>query len=185
MRFYSKGVVSLLLLSLTAIPAASAQERQAGPNGEYRSARDNPDSRQRPPIPQSLTTDERLAILGTALDFRHRTKSAYDCSHFIHALYERAGFPYEYANSSDLYSGTDEFQRVSHPQPGDLIVWRGHTGIVTNPAQHAFFSLLSTGPAVNHYDSRYWKRRGVPHFFRYVKTSLSVRSSSLRSADDY
>lgn len=185
MRVYSKGVVSLLLLSLLAVPATQAQEpdRQHGPNGEYR--RDNPDSRQRPSLPQSLTTDERLAILGAALDFRHRTKIAYDCSHFIHALYERAGFPYEYANSSDLYSGTDEFQRVSHPQPGDLIVWRGHIGIVTNAAQHTFFSLLSTGPTVNHYDSRYWKRRGVPRFFRYVKTSVSVRSSSFRSADDY
>jgi cell wall-associated NlpC family hydrolase len=183
MRYYSKGVVSLFLLSLLAIPAMQAQEQdqQYGPNGEYR--RDDRDSRQRPSAPQSLSSDERLAILGTALDFRHRTKTAYDCSHFIHALYERAGFPYEYASSSDLYSGIDEFQRVSHPQPGDLIVWRGHAGIVTSATQRTFFSLLSSGPAVNHYDSRYWKRRGVPRFFRYVKTnSDDFLSSSFRTS---
>jgi hypothetical protein len=162
---------------------AQEQDQQYGPNGEYR--RDNRDSRQRPPTRQALTSDERLAILGTALDFRHRTKTAYDCSHFIHALYERAGFPYEYASSSDLYSGVDEFQRVYYPQPGDLIVWRGHAGIVTSATQHTFFSLLRTGPAVNHYDSSYWKRRGSPHFFRYVKTSPNLRSSFLRVPNDY
>ena len=159
MRFFSKSVVALLLLSLVGIPAALAQEQQAGPNEDYRLTRDNPDSHQKPPPPQSLTTDERLAILGAALAFRRRTKGAYDCSHFIHALYERAGFPYEYANSSDLYAGIDEFQQVPHPQPGDLVVWRGHAGIVTNPTQHSFFSLLSSGPGVEAYDSRYWKRR--------------------------
>jgi hypothetical protein len=181
MRFYSKGAVSLLLLSLMAIPAMRAQDQLYGPNGEYR--RDNRDSR--PPAPQPLTSDDRLAILGTALDFRHRTRAAFDCSHFIHALYQRAGFPYEYASSHDLYSGVDEFQRVPYPQPGDLIVWRGHAGIVTSATQHTFFSLLSTGPAVNHYDSRYWKRRGPSRFYRYIKTSPNVRSSFLRAPNDY
>jgi hypothetical protein len=74
---------------------------------------------------------------------------------------------------------------VSRPQAGDLVVWRRHAGIVTNPAQHSFFSLLSSGPSVDSYDSRYWKKRGHPRFFRYVKTSLSVRSSSFRGANDY
>jgi cell wall-associated NlpC family hydrolase len=183
MRFFPKTVVWILLVSLWAIQAMQAQ--QPGPNGGYRNSYDTRDSRQRPPAVQSLTADERLAILGTALDFRHRTKTAFDCSHFIHSLYERAGFPYEYANSSDLYAGIDGFQRVSYPQPGDLIVWRGHAGIVTSATQRTFFSLLTTGPAVNHYDSAYWKRRGVPRFFRYVKPSLNVRSSSLRTPGDY
>jgi hypothetical protein len=38
---------------------------------------------------------------------------------------------------------------------------------------------------VNHYDSSYWKRRGSPHFFRYVKTSPNLRSSFLRVPNDY
>jgi NlpC/P60 family len=55
-----------------------------------------------------------------------------DCSHIVHAVYDRAGFHYPYASSSDLYVGTHEFQRVTHPQGGDLVVWRGHVGIVVN-----------------------------------------------------
>jgi cell wall-associated NlpC family hydrolase len=183
MRFYSKGVVSLFLLSLFAIPSALAQEEQAGPNGEYRLASGNRDSREKAAAPQPLTAEERLAVLGAALDSRRHTKAPSDCSHFIHAVYERAGFPYAYANSSDLYAGIDEFQRVSHPQPGDLIVWRGHAGIVTNPAQHSFFSRLSSGPGVDSYDSRYWKKRGHPRFFRYVRADRDgVVSNSFRTA---
>jgi hypothetical protein len=81
----------------------------------------------------------------------------------------RAGFPYKYASSSDLYAGIDEFRRVASPQPGDLAVWRGHAGIVVNPVQHSFFSVLRSGPGVDSYDTPYWKQRGRPRFYRYVK----------------
>jgi hypothetical protein len=116
--------------------------------------------------------------LGAALDYRHHAKHDLDCSHLVHELYERAGFPYEYASSSDLYVGIAEFRRVNRPQPGDLAVWRGHVGIVVSPLQHSFFSLLSSGPGVDSYDARYWKRRGSPRFFRYVKTSPARTSRS-------
>ena len=130
-----------------------------------------------------LTPDEGLAILGAALDSRHHPVSTADCSHLVHALYERAGFHYAYAPSWDLYLGIDEFQRVTNPQPGDLAVWRGHAGIVVNPVQHSFFSLLNSGPGVDSYDAPYWKQRGRPHFFRYVKAAPSVAlSGSLRTA---
>ncbi len=117
-----------------------------------------------------MTSSDGLTILGAALDSRHRTLHHPDCSHFVHELYEQAGFPYEYASSSDLYAGVDEFQRVINPQPGDLAVWRGHVGIVVNPRQHSFFSLLRSGPGVDLYDSPYWRRRGTPRFFRYAKS---------------
>jgi hypothetical protein len=124
-----------------------------------------------------------LAILNAALDSRHNQGFSSDCSHFVHGLYESAGFPYEYAASSDLYAGIDEFRRVMNPQPGDLAVWRGHAGIVVNPVQHSFFSLLSSGPGVDAYDSPYWRRRGRPRFFRYVKpVSTGALSASLRTA---
>src|SRR5258707_5612971 len=113
--------------------------------------------------------DEGLAILSAALDSRHHAGCTSDCSDFVHGLYERAGFPYEYASSSDLYAGIDEFRRVTSPQPGDLAVWRGHAGIVINPAQHSFFSRLRSGPGVDSYNSPYWKRRGRPRFFFFVK----------------
>src|SRR5689334_2766435 len=63
-----------------------------------------------------------------------------DCSHLVHTLYEQAGYPYPYASSLDLYRGTGQFVRARYPQPGDLIVWRGHVGIVLDPQEHSFFS---------------------------------------------
>ena len=121
-------------------------------------------------LDDALTQDDRLSLIAAALDSRVRRNSQPDCSHLVHAIYERAGFPYAYAPSSDLYRGVDEFQRVKVPEPGDLIVWRGHAGIVIKPAQHIFFSFLTSGPGVDDYQASYWKHRGRPRFYRYVKT---------------
>jgi hypothetical protein len=180
MRFHAKG--ALLLFCLAALPATLAQQKH-GSNTAYRATREDPDPQPRSTELRTLTSDEGLAILGAALESRHRAAPS-DCSHLVHALYERAGFPYRYASSSDLYTGIDEFRRVTNPQPGDLAVWRGHTGIVVNPLQHSFFSLLSSGPGVESYDSPYWRRRGRPRFFRYVHaaTPEGAVSSSLRTA---
>jgi hypothetical protein len=150
MQLYAKGL-SFFLLCLLVVPAGLAQESQ-----------------QKTTAPRPLTRHEGLAIVRAALH-SHHAASPSDCSHLVHALYERAGFPYEYAPSSDLYAGIDEFRRVANPQPGDLAVWRGHAGIVVNPAQHSFFSMLSSGPGVDSWDSLYWKQWGRPHFFRYLK----------------
>ena len=119
-----------------------------------------------------LSTDEGLAIIGAALDTRQRARSGGDCSHLVHVIYEKAGFPYRYADSSQLYEGVQEFRRVTHPQPGDLAVWRGHAAIVVNPAQHTFFGSTRSGLRVESYDLEYWKHRGQPRFFRYVKSAL-------------
>jgi NlpC/P60 family len=126
-----------------------------------------------------LDANDGLTILGAALEGRYKMESRSDCSHLVHAIYEKAGFPYKYQPSSDLYAGIDEFQRVSQPQPGDLIVWPGHAGIVVNPAQHTFFSALRSGFGMQPYDSGYWRRRGRPHFLRYVKaTSQTVLAAN-------
>jgi hypothetical protein len=164
MRLHAKCAPLLLLLCLASIPAALAQGNQRKTTG-----------------PRPLTRHEGLAILHIALNFRHPADSPSDCTHLVHALYDRAGFPYDYAPSSDLYAGIDEFRRVAKPQPGDLAVWPGHAGIVVNPAQHSFFSMLSSGPGVDSYNSPYWKQRGRPHFFRYLKqVPTGTLSSSLR-----
>ena len=60
-----------------------------------------------------------------------------DCSHLVHTLYQQAGYPYPYVTSIDLYRGTGTFLRVRTAQPGDLIVWQGHVGIVLNPHEHS------------------------------------------------
>jgi cell wall-associated NlpC family hydrolase len=169
MRFHAKSALLFVLLCRVIVPAALAQESQ-----------------RKTTAPRTLTRREGLAIVRAALHSRNHAGSPSDCSHLVHALYERAGFPYDYAPSSDLYSGTDEFHRVATPQPGDLAVWRGHAGIVVNPAEHSFFSVLSSGPGVDSWDSPYWKQRGRPRFFRYVKqvpttaVSTSIRSASLK-----
>jgi hypothetical protein len=93
--------------------------------------------------------------------------TSFDCSHFVHELYDRVGLHYEYANSHALYRGIEEFQRVVIPSSGDLVVWRGHTGIVVDPSQHSFLSALKTGIKTSSYVSRYWKRKGPPRFFRF------------------
>jgi hypothetical protein len=117
----------------------------------------------------ALTPDDGMSVIAAALDPKVRRDSAHDCSHLVHAIYERAGFPYTYASSDDLYDGVEGFRRVSHPQPGDIIVWPGHAGIVVQPSRHVFFSFLTAGPGTDDYDSRYWMARGEPRFYRYVK----------------
>lgn len=96
-----------------------------------------------------------------------------DCSHFVHSVYSRAGYPFQYAPADDLYSGIPEFRYVKHPQPGDLVVWRGHAGIVVDPPRHVFFSVLSTGLRTDSYNSKYWKQRGRARFFRYRKLATN------------
>ena len=123
---------------------------------------------------RTLTPDDGLSVIAAALDTRVHVDHEPDCSHLVHAIYTRAGFPYSYAPSSDLYAGTREFQRVSRPQPGDLVVWEGHAGIVVNPASHVFFSALRSGLGTDAYDAPYWKAEGDLRFYRYIKGSSAI-----------
>src|SRR5579862_69614 len=118
---------------------------------------------------QTLSNDDRLSVIAAALDSRTPHPSEHDCSHLVHAIYERAGFPYDYADSDDLYAGVEGFQRVKQHQTGNLIVWHGHAGIVIQPSRHVFFSFLHAGPGIDDYEAPYWKGRGHPRFYRYIK----------------
>jgi cell wall-associated NlpC family hydrolase len=100
--------------------------------------------------------------------------SGLDCSHLVHQIYQRAGLPYDYAPSNDLYDGIDAFRRVYDPLPGDMIVWRGHVGIVIDPDERSFLSALRSGVKVSDYETKYWKRRGNPRFYRYTLTGDST-----------
>jgi hypothetical protein len=93
-----------------------------------------------------------------------------DCSHLVHTLYEQAGYSYPYASSVNLYNGAEKFARVKVPHPGDLIVWRGHVGIVVDPTEHSFFSSVSEGARTQYYNSAYWRARGHARFYRYLTT---------------
>jgi len=94
-----------------------------------------------------------------------------DCSHLVHRLYEQAGYSYPYVSSLDLYRGTGQFLRVRYAQPGDLVVWQGHVGIVVDPKEHSFFSTTHSGVRTLNYRSAYWQARGYPRFFRYLTKS--------------
>jgi cell wall-associated NlpC family hydrolase len=130
----------------------------------------------------SLTENDRAALMATALDSRSQLLSERDCSHLVHSIYEQAGFPYVYASSYDLYDGIESFRRVSHPLRGDLVVWRGHAGIVINPSRHIFYSFLHDGPGTDDYQSAYWKGRGHPRFYRYAKSDSCSQCRLLRSS---
>jgi hypothetical protein len=109
------------------------------------------------------------------------SESETDCSHLVHDVYEQAGFPYDYASSRKLYIGMTNFTRERTPQAGDLVVWRGHVGIVIDPKEHSFFSSVRSGPDTQFYDSPYWRSRGTARFFRYM-TEKPLRSSQTLEA---
>jgi hypothetical protein len=183
MRPHTKRALPILLVCLAAAPGAFAQRKPEVSSANHRVTRNVDEPQQKRVVTRPLTVAESMAILSAALDRHHHALPRRDCSHFIHELYERAGFPYEYASSADLYAGIEEFQRVESPQPGDLAVWHGHAGIVVSPLQHSFFSLLRSGPGVDSYDAVYWKRRGSPRFYRYViAVPGEVRPTPTRTA---
>jgi len=105
-----------------------------------------------------------------------------DCSHLVHDIYSQAGFGYDYVTSRELYTGNANFVRVRAPQAGDLVVWRGHVGIVINPKEHSFFSFVRSGAETQFYDSPYWRARGSARFLRYVREKPSHAERTLRAA---
>jgi len=114
-----------------------------------------------------LSAKEGRAIVDAARDEDQPVPGAQDCSHLVHQMYLSAGFEYPYASSFELYAGNEKFERVRYAQPGDLIVWPGHAGIVVDPLQHSFYSLVSTGLEAQDYKGSYWRSRGRPRFYRY------------------
>jgi cell wall-associated NlpC family hydrolase len=114
---------------------------------------------------RDILASARNKVLRAGKRIRH---TRLDCSHLVHELYRRAGLAYEYVNSEQLYDGVPGFRQVEEPVAGDIIVWRGHMGVVVDPLLHSFLSGLRTGVKIAAYDSHYWKGRGVPRFFRYT-----------------
>jgi hypothetical protein len=146
----------------------------------------------RAPGPRAISKTEGRNILSaissaiSAVDADSDSET--DCSHLVHEVYEQAGFPYDYASSRELYIGSANmsFTRVRTPQAGDLVVWRGHVGIVSDPKEHSFFSFTRTGPDTQFYDSPYWRSRGLARFYRYVteKPSRAGRAFETKRRSD-
>lgn len=120
------------------------------------------------PTPDAAPGPARMNLLQLGAQLE---STRFDCSHLVHSLYERVGLHYPYTTSRTLYRGIEEFQRVPEPISGDVVVWRGHMGIVVDPSQHSFLSALKTRVKISSYISSYWKHRGVPRFFRFAPSA--------------
>jgi len=169
-----RNCAAFVLLACVLVPGVSA----AQPSRQSSDAALRPTTATNRTLTPLIGPEDGLSVLAAALDSRKHVSAKTDCSHLVHDIYERAGFSYAYVSSSDLYAGASEFRRVTRPQPGDLVVWPGHVGIVISPAQRTFFSALSSGWGVEAYDSDYWKERGRIRFFRYVRSDSNPNRAS-------
>jgi NlpC/P60 family protein len=131
--------------------------------------------------PRPIARTEGRKILATIPTVDTESESETDCSHLVHDVYAQAGFPYDYASSRELYIGNTNFTRVHAPQAGDLVVWRGHVGIVIDPKERSFFSSVRSGPDTQFYDSPYWRSRGIARFFRYATEKPLPSSRTLEA----
>ena len=102
MEFPAKTAALVLLACAAVLPAASGQEPgmadEAG-RGIHRDAA----LQRRVSRARTVTRSEGREIVRVALNSSRLPR--YDCSHFVHGTYERAGFPYTYASSTELYEG--------------------------------------------------------------------------------
>lgn len=166
------AVCILIFLAMASIGAAAQKPPLAsGPaaSSQSRFATSPPDSG----MDRLLTRSEGQALVEMALSQSAPEDDQPDCSHLVHQIFAAAGLDYPYKTSFELYAGIAEFHQVRSPQPGDLIVWRGHVGLVVDPSEHSFYSSLGSGLLTQQYDADYWRRRGRPRFYRYVVASSS------------
>jgi hypothetical protein len=129
-----------------------------------------------------LTADEGMGLVNTVWAKSDKIGRKPDCSHLVHEIYELSGFPYPYASSYDLYEGIDSFRPISTPRPGDLVVWRGHVGIIIDATERTFYSSVRSGLRTEYYDGPYWREQGRPRFYRYVlrgPAALTATNDSL------
>ena len=115
-----------------------------------------------------ITLREGETIVNAAWKRERQTNRRPDCSHLVHEVYSLAGYPYPYADSFELYAGMHSFVRITKPQPGDLVVWRGHVGIVVDPGDRSFYSSVTSGLRTEFYDAPQWRARGLARFYRYA-----------------
>ena len=128
-----------------------------------------------------VSNQEGVDIVDAASEHQETITAKPDCSHLVYEIFQLAGYPYPYANSADLYNGVPNFLRVRKPQAGDLVVWRGHVGIVVDPREHSFYSSLRSGLQTSDYTAPYWRRYGSPKFYRYVKPGYVQTAASRQS----
>jgi len=92
-----------------------------------------------------------------------------DCSHFVWEVLKAAGHPHAPYTSTGSIPTSHAFSPAgSPPQEGDIILWDGHMGIITDAATETFMGAQSGGVAPASYArGSYWGNRHH-RFYRYV-----------------
>jgi hypothetical protein len=167
-RSFAAKPAALVVLCLCALRTVTLEAAAAAPTEPA-------------PVVRLVTAEQGRAIVDAALE--QPARGAQDCSHLVHEIYSLAGYEYTYASSFELYAGHASFRRVRYPQAGDLIAWRGHVGVVLEPRQHTFYSLVRSGLQAEDYTGPYWRSRGRPRFYRYVVgPRIGVETAQARHA---
>lgn len=115
-------------------------------------------------VASSSLINNAKALLGTPYRFGGTTKSGFDCSGFTQYAFKQSG-----KNISRTTLGQfAETQKVSNPQPGDLVFFAGtyrsgisHVGIYLGNNQ--FIHAAGKNVRINNVNEAYWKN----HFHSY------------------
>ncbi|APR87082.1 hypothetical protein A7982_12431 [Minicystis rosea] len=100
----------------------------------------------------------------------HVSHDVIDCSHFVTAVLQAAGYgAFRYMTADDM-SRSRAFSQVDEPERGDIVHWPGHVGIVLDPIAGTFIgSQNSTGVDVANYKTNpYWRARSHRTYLRYT-----------------
>lgn len=115
---------------------------------------------------------------GTPYLMSGNSKNGIDCSHFVYQVLNGAREKaadightpqlVDYRNTATI-EDSKLFLPVSIPEPGDLVLWDSHIGIVVDPVSGTFIGAqTSTGVAEAKYSSGYWSNKPNKRFIRFI-----------------
>ena len=123
-------------------------------------------------------------VIGYAKAFEGKLKYVYgskaidnngmttDCSGFTKHVMDRCGIkiPAGSANQKNAGTGVDK----SQAQAGDLIIWKGHAGLVYDSNKNMIDAGSGSVPKIRSYDTSYWKSRGDYSIRRVIEPNKLV-----------
>jgi cell wall-associated NlpC family hydrolase len=108
-----------------------------------------------------LTDAERKTVIEKARSKKGTPHSVMDCSHLVNYAYKAVRPELHYLTTDGLKASKLYNHDIKIPEPGDLVLWAGHVGIVINPDTKTFIgSQSSTGVAESSYAAKsYWGKQ--------------------------
>lgn len=127
------------------------------------------------------TVDRREGIiqeaerwLGTPYLHGGDSQKGVDCSHLIHQVYSRTVKQSQPYMTTATLEMTSFFVDTDKPKKGDLVLWDGHAGIVTDPENGEFIGAQSQGVAVASYRTGYWAGQFQGKKVKKFRRSISL-----------